>query len=99
MLSVSNTPSHLWAEAEKAGACVSRLLSRNSMYSSGAALGKSRLLYCRMQGMSVMLMLRVLRFSSRLEKLLTFSSIFSYWESATKTMPSTPRRTSWRVVL
>ena len=32
-------------------------------------------------------------------KAFTFSSILSYCESATKTIPSTPRSTSWRVVL
>src|SRR2546425_174909 len=43
MFKDSNTPSHLWAEAVKVGICTSRLFNRNSRYSTGAALGRSRL--------------------------------------------------------
>ena len=46
MFSVSNTPSHLCATEENDGTCTSRLFSRNSMYSTGATFGRSRLLYC-----------------------------------------------------
>src|SRR5262249_16931802 len=77
----------------------SRLFIRNSMYSAGAALGKSRLLNCKTYGISAKFSLSVRRFSSKFVKLSTFSCIFSYCESATNTMPSTPLSTSWRVVL
>src|SRR5262249_4689336 len=45
MLSVSKTPSHRWALDVNDGTWTSRLFSRNSMYSTGATFGKSRLLY------------------------------------------------------
>src|SRR6266516_1638613 len=91
MLSDSKTPSHLWPTELKDGTCTSRLLRRNSMYSTGAALGRSRLLYCKTYGISSRLSLRLLRLSARFWKLSTFSFIFSYCESETNTMPSTPR--------
>src|SRR6185503_7037968 len=46
MLSDSNTPSQPLATAVNDGTCTSRLFIKNSMYSTGATLGKSRLLYC-----------------------------------------------------
>ena len=45
MLRLSNTPSHLCAVPAKEGTCTSRLFSRKSRYSIGAAFGRSRLLY------------------------------------------------------
>ena len=62
-------------------------------------LGMSRLLYWSTYGVSARSSFKLLRLSSRLVKLSTFSAIFSYCESATNTIPSTPRKTSWRVVL
>ena len=96
--SVSNTPSPRDATAStqsyfRSPSNVETIVSGSAMF------GRSRLLSCSTSGMSSMSRPISARFSLRLWKLSTFASSMAACESATKTTPSTPLSTSFRVVL
>ena len=95
--SVSKTPDPRSATASKYGAW----LGFSSFSSSGTETtrGRSRLLYCMTSGIFSVASPCSERLSCMFIRLSTFASNRSIWESATKTMPSTPLRISFRLAL
>jgi hypothetical protein len=97
-LSVSKTPGPFVAEASYHS--IDRSWFRAAFNSSTERmLPRSRLLYWKTRGSVSSPIPISARFSRRFFRLSRFGSAIGRCESATKTMPSTPFRTSFRVVL